>query len=61
MRTTSKTNWNDSCNTSRSEEFPEQSFPEALSEFQSLKTPFNYPVNTVLFMEEQAPSKSVTT
>jgi CRP/FNR family cyclic AMP-dependent transcriptional regulator len=56
MRTTSGRNSDDFREAPRSGEFVERLPPEARREFESLKVPFDCPANTVLFMEDQAPS-----
>ena len=56
MRTASGTNSDDFREAPRSGEFIERLSPEARSEFESLRVLFSCPANTVLFMEDQAPS-----
>jgi len=57
MRTIAGTDFDNFPNASRSGEFADRFSPEALSELEGLKVFFNHEANTVLFMEEQAPSQ----
>jgi CRP/FNR family transcriptional regulator len=57
METTSGTDLDDFLNVSRSGESIVRLSPEALSEFESFKVSFNCPAHTILFIEEQTPSR----
>ena len=57
MRTTSGTHFGDFYNDARSAEFIERLSAEALSELEDLKVFANLEANTILFIEEQAPSQ----
>jgi CRP/FNR family transcriptional regulator, cyclic AMP receptor protein len=57
MRASSETASDHFGDASRSPRFIEHLSPEVLSEFESLKVLFSYPGNTVLFAEEQTPSR----
>lgn len=57
MRTTSGTHFGDFHNDARSAEFIERLSAEALSELEDLKVFANLEANTILFIEEQAPSQ----
>lgn len=56
MRTTYGKNSDDLREAPRTGEFVERLSPEARREFESLRMSFDCPANTVLFMEDQAPS-----
>jgi CRP/FNR family transcriptional regulator len=55
MRSTAAQDLDDILGASRTGAPIDQLSPEAQSELESLKTPFDCPANTVLFIEEQAP------